>query len=463
MLALNQHRPFRNNSWWTAAILGGALMLVLSSAYDIPGSCNDKSRFAAVECLVDQHTFAIDHSTFQTGDKVFINGHFYSHKSPVVTVLLAGVYQGLQWTTGLTAQARLERFCYWMTVASAGLAYVLAVWSVFQMGQLVELPLSRRLVLTASFAVGTLALPYMRAVNDHILLLGLASSLMLLLARLARQPHAAWSSGLLLGIGTLAGLGYTIDLGCGLILLLCTFPLVVYRCRRWQPLLLFGLGALPWLILHHALNYWIGGTLVPYAAVPAYYQYPGSLFDSSSLTGVWTNYSLGIRLRYGVALLAGPNVGFLNYNVAFLLAIPAGFLVCWRRVADRPEVVFAACWCAGTWLLYTLGSTNYAGLCLSIRWFVPLLAAGYYVLALGLHWYAKLWGDFLVFAGWSIALGWFLWWQGPWRLHTVTWCWRVVPLALLSCFLLRIKRLLTSRSRQLAVTAYVPDERSLSA
>jgi hypothetical protein len=45
-----------------------------------------------------------------TLDMLFIREHFYSDKPPVSAVLLAGLYQLLQWAIGLSARDQPERF-----------------------------------------------------------------------------------------------------------------------------------------------------------------------------------------------------------------------------------------------------------------------------------------------------------------------------------------------------------------
>src|SRR5262245_23909670 len=107
-------------------VVAAAVVVALVSARPYAGCWNDGSRLAAVEALVDQHTLAIDRSVcvrvplepgaapyppdepalLQAGtlDKLLIDGHWYSDKSPVPALLLAGLYQVLQWTTGLTAR-----------------------------------------------------------------------------------------------------------------------------------------------------------------------------------------------------------------------------------------------------------------------------------------------------------------------------------------------------------------------
>ena len=66
-------------------------------------SWQEESRMATVQTLVEQGTFAIDHTDFnRTGDKVFVNGHFYSDKTPLLSVATAGLYSVLHNAFGLT-------------------------------------------------------------------------------------------------------------------------------------------------------------------------------------------------------------------------------------------------------------------------------------------------------------------------------------------------------------------------
>jgi hypothetical protein len=449
-------------------VLVAASVVALISARPFAGSWNDGSRLATVECLVDHGTLAIDRSIFVsvppriqqhapapyasgeahllidgTRDKLFINGHYYSDKSPVPALLLAGVYEGLQRATGLIARERPDRFCLAMALASSGLAYVAAVWCIFCLGYSLRLPLGFRLLVTASFALTTTALPYARYVNNHILLLAVAAALMLGLTHLAAECRTGQMSRLrLASLGTLAGLGYTIDLGAGPLLAACTGLLILYRCRRPGPVAIFAVAALPWLVVHHAVNYVVGGTLGPANAVPEYFKWPGSPFTAQNITGVWNHSGIGHFLTYALALLAGKR-GFLGHNLVLWLALPALVLLLRRRSAQTPEVLYAAGWAGATWLVYAVTSTNYSGECCSIRWFVPLLAPGYYLLALALRRFPWLRGDFLLLSAWGAILGAIMWHQGPWMKHMVPYFWVFQAGALLSWWGFRL------RSRQL--------------
>ncbi len=412
---------------------------------------------ATVECLVDYHTLAIDRSIFVqvppidnsqtpspyphnepdlllngTGDKLLIHGHYYSDKSPVPALLMAGAYQAWQWCTGATARQRPDSFCYWMTLGSSGLAYVLAVYCMYQLGGTLRLRLPLRLALTASFALATVALPYVRHVNNHILLLAVAAALFLGLVKLAEERRIGQAPlSRFLSLGWLVGLGYTMDLGAGPVLLICTLAMLAFRCPRLGPLSAFALAALPWLVLHHVVNYMVGGTLKPANAVPEYFDWPGCAFNAQNMTGSWKHASVFHFLVYAAGLLLGRR-GFLGHNLPLFLALPAVVVLLRRRSAEWPELLLSGAWCGGTWLLYAATSNNSSGVCCSIRWFVPLLAPCYYVLALFLREYARLQWVFLILSGWGAVAASLMWWQGPWMKHMVPFYWPIQGAALLS-------------------------------
>jgi hypothetical protein len=442
-------------------VIAAALVIAIISARSYAGSWNDGSRLATVESLVDRHTFVIDDSIFVrvpprtdptapapyplddptlllygTGDRLFVDGHFYSDKSPVPAVLLAGVYQALQWTTGLTARQQPAEFCYWLTLLSSGLAYVVAVWCIFQLGAAVRLPLSSRAFLTASFGLATVALPYVRQVNSHIQLLAVTSALVLSLAWLAEETRSARVPlRRLLVLGTLAGLGYTMDLGVGPVLLVSTFGVVAYRSRSLTAVAAFALAALPWLLLHHTLNYAIGGTFQPANITAEYSRWPGSTFKPFNLTGTW-KHTFPSLVIYATKLLVSGR-GFLSYNLPLVLSL-VGFARLLRRgAAELPEIVFAGAVCVGSWLLYAVASNNYSGQCVSIRWFVPLLAPGYFVIAVFLREEPDYRRDFLMLTAWGLLVAGYTWWEGPWMKGRVPFFLPLQVAALLSWFLYR--------------------------
>lgn len=450
--------------WCEAALIAVASLVALASARDYAGGWNDGSRLATVESLVDRQTLAIDDSIFVrsaasadapnpyapgdellrtkgTQDKLLINGHYYSDKSPLPAFWLAAWYALLRHLTGLTAHEHPRLFCYLMTVLSSGIAYVLCVWSVWRLALRHALPMATCALLAASLGLATVAPVYARQVNNHILLLAVVSLLVLALdQRGAMYPAIA---------GTLAGLGYTLDLGLGPVLMLCTAALVAYRgsapaTATQRPVLLnrilsmacFALAAAPWLAAHHTLNYVTGGTLGPANSVAAYLDWPGSPFSVRNMTGGWAHGDAGHFLLYSAALLFGKH-GFLNYSLPTFLAIFSAAFLFRRRVKELPELVWAAAFCGGAWLLYAALSNNYSGPCCSIRWFVPFLAPAYYLLVLALGERRELSSGLRWLTGCGACLAAVLWWRGPWDGSVCYLLWPLNVIALCLPFLQR--------------------------
>lgn len=457
--------PSRSDTIAGYCVWALAAVVAIVSASDVAGGWNDGSRLATVECLVDYRTLAIDESIFVkvppldpesnrpfpypvdepaawlegTKDKVFVGGHYYSHRSPVPAVLLAGWYFIWQQITGYSAQENCDKFCYWMNLGSAGLSYVVAVVGTFYLGGVLRLPLARRLTLAASLAFATFAIAYVCQVNDHIMLLGVASALAFNLAHLANEfsaaPPAVHGSGFksswprIALCGGLGGLGYTIDQAAGPPLLLAAGLLVAYRTHwRLGPLAVFAAGALPWIAAHHGLNYAIGGTFKPIGSMPEYFAWPGSPFQSENMTGVWNHPTRRDFVRYSFQLLFKPAWGFYWHNLPMFLALVGVFEVCRRRPAEWPELLGFSAWAAATWLLYGALSVNHSGTCCSVRWFVPLLAAGYYLLAVLLRDDARYNSGFVVLTAIGCGLGAFMWQAGPW-LEPVAPTFRMLQLA----------------------------------
>jgi hypothetical protein len=246
-------------------------------------------------------------------------------------------------------------------------------------------------------------------------------------------------------VGTLGGLGYNLDLGLGPVLLAALFGLVAFRCRSWKAIAAFVAGAFPWIGAHHVLNYMIGGTIGPANAVPEYLNWPGSPFDTSNMTGV-LRPSAGKLAVYSLALLFGKH-GFIAHNLPLYLALPGAVMLLWRRSPVWPEVLFSAFWCTGGWLLYAVFSNNYGGACCSVRWFVPFLAPGFYVLAEAIRQRPDRRWDVAVLASWGAVLGAIMWANGPFIRHMVPMYWPIVGFGLVSWVICRRRLAVLARQR----------------
>jgi hypothetical protein len=188
------------------------------------------------------------------------------------------------------------------------------------------------------------------------------------------------------------------------------------------------LAALPWLALHHGVNYAVGGTLKPANAAPEYLDWPGSPFQGN-LTGQWNHTDWGQFAGYALQLLVGKK-GFLFHNLPLLLAFPAAVALARRRSPLLPEAIFSIAIAGGVWLTYAAGSNNYAGACLSIRWFVPLVALGYFLVMLLLREAPGAIVDLSILSVGGVALMASAWPEGPWRLNLLPAYWPITGVTL---------------------------------
>ncbi len=449
----------------TYLVLSAAVVIAVVSARPYAGSWNDGSRLAAVESLADRGTLVIDQSIFVkvpprsspdaptpyppddpllmqhgTRDRLLIRGHYYSDKPPVLTVLMAAFYKGLSMATGLTARERPDLFCYLMTVGTSGLSYVVTIWCTLRLGVQLGISLPVRAAMGTSLGLATVALTYTRHVNAHIVLLGVAAALLVGIVTVAadvRAERVSWRR--VAALGALTGFAYSIDLGAGPVILLATLGWMVYRTRRSGLLGLFVLTVLPSVVLHHAVNYATGGTFLPANTVPEYLQAAGGGFSGQNMTGGWNHPSLGRFFLYTASMLFGKR-GFIGHNLPLFLTFPAIVFLVRRRSRHMPEICCAVAWFCGTWLVYAAGSTNSSGLAASIRWFVPLLAPAYFVMALYLRERPEYRTDFLILTGWGVVMATLMWWKGPWMHRMVPFFWPIQGAALLSWLVFRTRQ-----------------------
>jgi ADP-heptose:LPS heptosyltransferase len=412
------------------AIVALAALLAVAGARPHVGSWNDSSRLAAVESLVERGTLSIDGSPFaDTGDRLFIRGHFYSDKPPVASALLAGVYRtGMAF--GLPSPSRRpDVFCWFLTAFFCGGSLVVALLCLWRVGQQVGLdgwPLTAWL---ASAAFATFALAYTRHVNNGAITLAAVAAVCALGCEMALSGVTAWR---LIGLGTLAGVGFNLDYGCGPFLVLACLALAWWPRRSLGDVLIVGLVALPWVAAALGLHYAIGGTIKPLNMVAEYSRWPGGSFDESNLTGFWRHTPAGF-VRYAASMLFGKK-GLVTHNLPLWLTLPA-LTMLWKRGPLRPALATMLGWCAASWLMYAALSDNSGGAALAGRWFVPMLAPLYLLLAVYLRERPGAIWPLLALSAFGVVMAAMMFSMGPWTGRMVPLLWPINALALASWFL----------------------------
>jgi hypothetical protein len=436
--------------WPRRTVLLVALVIAAISARPYAGSWNDGSRLATVESLVDRDTLQIDESIFVkvpplvpgkpspyprdfellqdwgTKDKMYIGGHFYSDKSPVPALPMAAVYQVWRWCGGPSAAERPDWYCLLMTWTSSGLAFVIAICCFEAMGRRLGLGPVPSIGLTLAFALGTIAAPYAQHVNNHILLLAVAAVLFLSLMIGIKE---GWPARRLLRIGALAGIGYTIDLAAGPLLCLAIGGFLLWSLPKRARIAWVIFAAAPFVIAHHVVNYEIGGTIGPANAVPEHFQWPGSPFVEANMTGGWHHSSVGKGIRYAFDMLFGKK-GYLGHNLLLFLPLVYLPVLTLRSIPERPLLIAGTLWATGTWLLYSATSTNQSGGCCSVRWFVPLLAPGFFALCVTVRERPETTADATTLGIGSALFGPLMIVRGPWNIPNLTAYWIIYAVTL---------------------------------
>lgn len=343
-------------------------------------SWQEESRMAAVQALVEQGTFIIDHTEFnRTGDKVFIHDHFYSDKTPLLSVGAAGAYWVLHNVFGLAldpticvpdedvaacrvftpAGPRFTAF-YWLTLIFIGGSSALLV-VVFWRAML-DAGTGGRLatVLAITLGIASPIAPYSIVFAGHVpAALALFAGFWLLTRSRSRRS--------LFGSGALISLAANIDLT--LALFVGTIGLWVLMAHR-AKVIAFAAGAVVPFALSAAINYWAAGTIVPLYFDPHAYDFFGTVLNPT-VGGTNGFYSLEFGVNYAYNLLIGER-GWLAFTPALIFGLIGALIA--LRDRQRRGLTWAMLIGCGLFAAYLIARTdNYGGEAWGARWFVPLV------------------------------------------------------------------------------------------
>ncbi len=258
------------------AIVFAALWALLTHTHI--DSWNEFSRLAAVEALVERGTWIIDDTALgqSTGDKVLLNGHFYSDKPPTLTFITSGVYAVLHHGLGLTFDAtecdpkavtcycfafqcpRPFDFAYYLiTLLLVGLPSALMLALFYRSTAFLELSNGWALLLTGVLGLGTLMLPYSLVLNNHV---PTAVCLFVGLYALIRARSSPVSARWLALAGFITSLGVSFEFNVAPFLIMMLGIAWWHHRFRVRP---FLAGAVWPVLLTMALDGWMLGSILP--------------------------------------------------------------------------------------------------------------------------------------------------------------------------------------------------------
>lgn len=342
-------------------------MLIALVTRTAPISAHEWSRLATVESLVERHTYELDNSYFaNTRDKIFNHGHFYSHQPPLLATIEAPIYGALH-AAGLrfANNAPFDWAFYLFVLFTNGLAFALTVIVLDSVFALVAIPAGARAFYALVLPLGTWLFPYGAVSDNHgIAALLLAFALYQLLAIELRggSVRRCWLLGGALGFLS----------AIEILPLVSYVPLVaVYVARREDlhhrpKLVALGIAFLLPLLAHAAINVPITGDVIPAGFHFELFNYPGSPFDASSLSG-------DLKIRPVAELIGYANQAMFTRKGFFTLApvMGLGLLVgvlgwnWWRRFRSVRLVLIAGTMASLAVSLLT--TNNFGGVAVGFR------------------------------------------------------------------------------------------------
>ncbi len=346
------------------------LLVILAMVTIMPRvTCwNDASRMATVQSLVEKQSFIIDSSVFvNTGDKVFIKGHFYSDKLTLPSMLGAVIYLPLHYT-GLKLSYGWNLAYYLIILLTVKLFWLFGLVAFYFSLEYCNLDDKGRLWLTAALGFASLYFTWSSTFNNHSLA---ASQLIIGFYFLLKAKFSGSPGKNLFFSGFFLSLAGATDVPIGLFYVLFSFYIIFNPDLRKK----IGFYLIPVFFTvfpTFIVNYYISGSFVPVKMVKAYFQYPFSPWvGSNNLSGMKINQGM-FFLSYSFHTLIGKN-GFLLYNPLLFLALPYLVRETGKNHKFRFEALIISIASIIIVLYYLLFTNNYGGSSYSIRWFVPLL------------------------------------------------------------------------------------------
>lgn len=350
-------------------------------------SWQEESRMATIQTIVEQGTFVIDHTEFnRTGDKVFVNEHFYSDKTPLLSVAAAGAYSILHDAFGLILDPAIcvpaedpsacrvftptgTRFTafYWLTLIFIGGSSALLV-ALFWHATL-QAGASGTLATALAVALGLASplAPYSIVFAGHVpAALCLFTGFWLLMRARASARSAFFWSGLFISLAA------NIDLTVAIFII--AFGLWVLVVRRWMILPFLG-GVLAPFALSAAVNYWAAGTIMPLYFDPKAYDFVGTVLNTT-VGGTNGFYSWEFGAHYAFDLLVGQR-GLFSFTPMLIFAL-AGLGVAIKQREQRGLALALLLGSLAFTAYLILRTDNFGGLAWGTRWFVPLVPLWWY-------------------------------------------------------------------------------------
>jgi hypothetical protein len=308
------------------------------------GGWNQNGRVYLTQAIINDGTFAIDQYKEDSpqmefanmGDWAFYKGHYYSNKSPGLSFLavppFALAQYVLQHFTRIEPEQQVLCCSYFSNLCTTVvLSSLLCLTLFYVFFQLFQLALTRSLLLTLFFGLGTLAFPYSTAFYSH-LPAAFCSFSSFVIAMNIRHGNLRKKTPAAFAAGFLAGMGVLIE-PSAMYLLAAVFIYLVWSKEGWRYSIFFIAGCIPAGLAQGFYNaVCFGHPLVAsydYANPEVMVRINGGLFGVPGLNTL-------------MQLLVSPYRGLFFSSPVLLMMLP-GVICFFREKRWRGEAVLCSC------------------------------------------------------------------------------------------------------------------------
>lgn len=342
-----------------------ALFALTHSLARVGMSGNETSRFATIQAVLEQNTFAIENTVFGTVDKVRKrsgrDGHTYSDKPPFPAFVVGVCLKPVRAVTKWNFREHREKLVYLVDLVVGGIVNILLFWWLFNLFRRVRRgSVEAKFLLALGSVMGSWLLSYSVVLNNHTPAALCVLGLYVALWKFSRRPtfRAAALAGLACGI-----LG-ALEIPGGVIFGLALVPALIFAAppeKRVDRVL-----AAACVVAFAALCVFILNYVAYRNPLPLYLGQGGS-FRPGTHSKSYVGYAVECLFTCR---------GIFSYQPFLLLAFPA---LWFRRKGLRAaEWVTVAATLVFT-LFYLLLTNEYGGWAYGFRYLIPVIPVWSYL------------------------------------------------------------------------------------
>jgi hypothetical protein len=282
-------------------------------------SSHEWSRLGTVESIVERHNFWLEESKFRgTRDKIFRDGHYYSHQPPLLATLTSPVYWVIhQFGFSLSNTLKVDPPYYLYVLFTNGVAFAIMVMLLARTFALAGAGSRTAAIAALLLPLGTWLFPYSVVTNNH----GISAMLLAAVAYAMLAIELAGSSTFRASLlGGALGLMTAFEVLPIVSFVPAAAAFLWWRRDRLLPVdwLAIGTGLVVPLLAHAVLNFPITGDLVPAGFHTELFNFEGTTFTASELTGSVKHGSFAALQRYAMdAMVTGKGY----FTLAPVLAV----------------------------------------------------------------------------------------------------------------------------------------------